>query len=285
MKRLIILFLLLALTACLPVPITLVPPETLAAQTMAAMPRTDTPTVGPTDTTVPTPTVELEPPTPEINSNAPGASCIPTDTQRVRALVSKVLDGESIEVVTENETFRVRYIGMDAPGIAPELEWQGPQSIASNEQLVNGKYVTLVMDTTNIDAEGYYLRYVLVDDIFVNYDQIRRGLASVNIIPPDMACQNEFMAAQLEAQTVIAGIWQPTPLPTFTITPTPTETLIPTATEIPKPAPCSCRRTYSCNNFWTQYDAQECYDYCLSEGYGPVLPDKNNNGLVCEGLP
>ena len=285
MKQLFIICLILALTACLPVPITLVPPETLAAQTLAAMPRTDTPTVGPLDTPIPTPTVDTGPPTPEINPNAKGAYCIPANTERVRAMVTKVLDGASIEVATENESFLVRYIGIDAPGIAPTIDWQGPQSIAANEQLVSGKYVTLVMDTTNTDSEGFYLRYVLVDDIFVNYNQILRGFASVNITSPDIACQNVFLSAMLEAQTMIAGIWQPTPVPTFTITPTPTETLIPTETTEPKPAPCDCRRLYSCNNFWTHREAQVCYDYCLAEGYGPVLVDKNHNGLVCEGLP
>ncbi len=285
MKKQCTIFLLLALTACLPVPITLVPPETLAAQTMAALPRTDTPTTNTLDTPVPSPTNEAGFPIPEINLNAEGAYCIPTDTQRDRVLVTKVLDGSSIEVVTELETYRVRYIGLDTPGIAPSVEWQGPQSIAANEQLVSGKYVTLVKDTTDIDQEGYYLRYVLVEEIFVNYDQIRKGFADINIVPPDTACQDVLMSAKLQAQTNIAGIWQPTPVPTFTITPTATETQIPTATEEPKPAPCACNRLYSCNNFWTQREAQECYDYCLAEGFGPVLEDKNNNGLVCEGLP
>jgi len=285
MKQLFVICLLLALTACLPTPITLVPPGTLAAQTMAAMPRTDTPTVDLIASTIPSPTIDASQPTPEINPNATGAYCIPTDTQRDRALVTKVIDGASIEVATELGNYSVRYIGLDSPGIAPNLEWQGPQAIAANEQLVSGKYVTLVQDTADLDDEGYYLRYVLVDEVFVNYEQILKGFAEVNIIPPNTSCQDVFTSAMLQAQADIAGIWQATPLPTFTITSTATETLLPTDTEIPQPAPCSCNKFYSCNNFWTQSQAQECYDYCLSEGYGPVLADKNNNGLVCEGLP
>jgi len=285
MKQLFVICLLLALTACLPTPITLVDPGTLAAQTMAAMPRTDTPTVDLLASSIPSPTIDTRQPTPEINPNATGSYCIPSDTQRDRALVTKVIDGASIEVATELGNYSVRYIGLDAPGITPTLEWQAPQAIAANERLVSGKYVTLVKDTTDTDSDGYYLRYVLVDDVFVNYDQILKGFAEVNIIPPNTACQDVFMSAMLQAQLDVVGIWQATPMPTFTITSTATETPIATDTEIPQPAPCSCNKFYSCNNFWTQSQAQECYDYCLSEGYGPVLADQNNNGLVCEGLP
>lgn len=284
MKWLSFLLVMLLLAGCLPA-VEMVPPATLAAQTMAAMPRTSTP--GPTNTPLPTLTATLDsrPPTPVIDLALPGAYCLPTTTSRNIALVTKVLDGATIEVATNNQTWRVRYIGLDAPSIVTPAEWQAAQSFGLNESLVNGQNVTLIQDVSFTDGGGYYPRYVIAGNTFVNYEIIRQGMASALAVPPDIACQNAFLAAQVEAQAAVSGIWQPTPLPTFTIPPSATITNTPgpvTATSVP---PCSCNRGYTCNAFPTQGRAQACYDYCIRAGFGPVLPDNNRNGRVCEGLP
>lgn len=284
----VLLILLFTLSACLPPPATLVPAETLAAQTMQAMAKADTPTPTFTDIPTLTPTLEQGTPTPEINMAATGAYCLPLNTERHRGIVARVLDAETIEVSVGYETYRVRYIGLDAPGVIPTLEWQGPQAAAANERLVGGKYVTLVRDVSQSDPQGFFLRYVLVDDIFVNYDLIRQGYAKALSMPPDIACDNALMAAQVEAQTTVKGIWQASPVPTFTYTPIPSQTITPTITLTPtrtRRPPCTCRDGITCNLFSTQDEAQECYDYCLDIGWGEIMPDKNNNGLVCEGLP
>jgi micrococcal nuclease len=203
----------------------------------------------------------------------------------VRALVSRVIDGETIEASIDNSLYRVRYIGVDAPGVTPTLEWQGPQSIVVNSELVSGKFVTLVKDISEADAAGFLLRYVVVDNLFVNYDLIRTGYARAQIVAPDVACGTAFLAAQSEAQTAMLGVWSATPIPSSTFTATPTITLTRTDTKTATPLPpsgCDCSKRYTCNDFTRQAAAQACYDYC-----GPTigLDDKNNNGLVCEGLP
>jgi micrococcal nuclease len=285
MKQLALFLIPLMLVGCFPAPATLVPAATLAAQTMAAIPKTDTPTNTATSPATLTPTPDLSSPTPALDLTVPGAYCLPTNTERVLGLVTKVLDGQTIEVAAHNQTFRVRYLGLKGPKIAPTIEWQAPQALALNESLVGGGYVTLIKDITDSDAEGFYLRYVMSKGVFVNYEIIRQGFASVDIVPPDVSCENSFIAAQVEAQSAVRGVWQPTPLPTWTISPTPTITLTPapaTATRVP---PCSCEARLTCNMFDTHRRAQACYDYCR-EVYGRlVLPDNNRNGLVCEGLP
>lgn len=286
MKRLVILLIFLALAACLPSPqITLVPPETLAAQTLAARPKTDTPVPSATATLTATPTEPVGNPTPELDLTIPGAYCLPTNTPRQKGLVSKVVDPQTIEVVVGYDTLRVRYIGVDAPLISPPPpQWQAPQAYAFNESLVNGQVVTLVQDITDLDAEGNSLRYVLAGKSFINYEIIRQGLARHQSMPPDVACDNSLIAAQVEAQGGTRGVWMPTPAPTFTITPTPTNTVPPTATRL---APCDCTGPrLTCNFFPNQNRAQACYEYCRSQGFGDIFGlDKNNNGLACEGMP
>jgi micrococcal nuclease len=283
MKWLSFLLILLLLASCVPAPVEVVAPETLAAQTMAAIPKTSTP--GPTNTPLPTitATLDMRPPTPMIDLSLPGAYCLPTGTPRTTALVTKVLDGGTIEVATNNQTWRVKYIGLDAPNVVAPVEWQAPQSYGLNQSLVSGQNVILIQDVTDVDAQGYYPRYVIAGNTFVNYEIIRQGMANAVVVSPDVACQNSFLSAQVEAQAAVSGIWQPTPLPTFTPVPSATITNTPgpvTATSLP---PCYCNRQYTCNSFRTRSLAQACFDYCLRSGFGQVLPDKNNNGLVCEG--
>lgn len=289
MKRItFILFVLLCvllLGGCFPAAPTLVPAGTLAAQTLAARPPSATPLPTATSTATLTATPDLNPPTPVLNLNLPGAYCLPTDTPRFQGLVVKVLDGATIEVAIRNQTWRVVYIGLQAPRLAAPAEWQAAQSLAFNELLVSGKTVILVQDVTDVDANGNRPRYVVVGDVFVNYEILRRGLARLVETPPDLACKDSLLAAQVEAQRLALGVWQATPLPTGTRPPPATLTFTPgTPTATLRPV-CDCSRRHTCNEFQTQRQAQACFDYCKSIGAGPVLDDKNNNGLVCEGLP
>ncbi|MCC6956185.1 MAG: thermonuclease family protein [Anaerolineales bacterium] len=277
---------LLSLSACIPAPVALVPPETLAAQTLAARPSTNTPL--PTDTPLPTntPTPPEGLPTPTLDLNIAGAYCLPVDTQRMQGLVTKVISGDTIEVLIRNLTYPVRYIGVDAPSILAPAEWQAAQAMGFNQSLVEGKYVTLVQDVTDRDAEGYYPRYVLIENVFVNYEMILRGYGMSISVPPDTACANSLLSAVVEAQKDVRGIWIPTPIPTSTITLTPTITNTPLPPTETRVQVCNCKGPrLTCNSFPSQTKAQQCFEYCRSMGFGDIFGlDKNGNGLACEGL-
>lgn len=290
MKRLLIFsfLILLIVSACMPPPLDLTPPETLAAQTLAARPKTDTPLPSPTDLPTATATQPSGPATPTLDLNIPGAYCIPPNGARIQGLVTRVLSGDTIEVLITNQTYLVRYIGVDSPNIEAPSEWQSGQSMSFNQSLVEGKFVTLIQDITDLGANGYYPRYVLINQVFVNYEMLRQGFGRMVSMPPDVACDNSLLSAQVEAQGSIRGLWQPTPAPTYTITPTPTITRTPTITLYPtrtQQAVCNCLgRRLTCNSFPSQRRAQLCFEYCRSQGYGDIFGlDKNGNGLACEG--
>jgi len=52
-------------------------------------------------------------------------------------------------------------------------------------------------------------------------------------------------------------------------------------------AVCSCSGGLDCKDFATHNQAQACYEYCQSLGYGDVhgLDGNDKDGLACEGLP
>jgi len=74
----------------------------------------------------------------------------------------------------------------------------------------------------------------------------------------------------------------------------PTQTLFSTNTPITLitvPAPnsevCSCNGGLDCSNFNTHNQAQACFEYCKSLGYGDVhgIDGNDQDGLACESLP
>lgn len=50
---------------------------------------------------------------------------------------------------------------------------------------------------------------------------------------------------------------------------------------------CSCASDlYNCSDFSTHSQAQSCFNYCVSQGYGDIHKlDQNNDGLACESIP
>jgi micrococcal nuclease len=284
MLILIALMILIALPACVPAPLNLVPPETLAAQTMAAMPKTDTPVPTATEKPSATATLPEGPATPVLDLSIPGAYCLPPNAPRTQGLVTKVIDGSLIEVLITNRVFRVQYIGANSPGIQVPMEWQGAQALGFNQSLVEGRNVTLISDAVEHDAVGNYLRYVIVGNTFVNYEMIRQGFAKWESMPGANFCDNSFVAAQVEAQNTVRGIWQATPVPTYTITLTPTITNTPRPETATPVGPCSCtERRLTCNSFSNQNRAQECFEFCWRRGFGDIFGlDKNGNGIACD---
>jgi micrococcal nuclease len=131
--------------------------------------------------------------------------CLPKTTLHQAGEVVNVIDGDTIDVRLDNgETLRVRYIGMDTP---ERDEFFFHQSTAVNKQFVEGKTVTLVKDVSETDRFGRLLRYVMADNIFVNYELVVLGYAQAITFPPDVACQSLFQMAERTARENNLGLW------------------------------------------------------------------------------
>ena len=62
-----------------------------------------------------------------------------------------------------------------------------------NSDLVNGKMVIMIKDVSETDRYNRLLRYVLVDNQFINHDLVKSGYATSVTYPPDVAC-NEMLS-------------------------------------------------------------------------------------------
>lgn len=135
------------------------------------------------------------------------------DISDMEATVVRVIDGDTIEVDIIGMRFKVRYIGIDTPELndeLPELRALAQEATRLNRELVEGKTVRLEKDVSGTDNFGRLLRYVYVDDIFVNAELVERGLAWAEPYEPDIKYQDILEEAEAEAREDKIGIWAPT---------------------------------------------------------------------------
>jgi len=216
------------------------------------------------------------------------------------ALVTKIVDGDTIDVLIDGQTHRVRYILINTPESGQPLYTEATEA---NRRLVAGQSVYLVKDVSETDRYQRLLRYVyLADGTFVNADLVRQGFAQVATFPPDVAKEQEMRAAQQEAIGAGRGLWSETaPATAATATATPaTEPIVPatatlatapaevapTATPVPTAATQNCDPSYPTLCIPPNSPDLDCGDVGV-KGF-PVLPpdphrfDRDKDGIGCE---
>lgn len=125
-------------------------------------------------------------------------------------LVTRVIDGDTIEVSIAGTIYKVRYIGIDTPELddrRPEYSALAQEATRYNRQLVEGKTVRLEKDVSETDKYGRLLRYIYVDDIFVNAELVKEGLAWAIPYEPDTKYQGTLEEAEAEARQAGTGLW------------------------------------------------------------------------------
>jgi micrococcal nuclease len=126
------------------------------------------------------------------------------------AYVSRVVDGDTVEVQLDGREEDVRYIGVDTPEtVKPDTPVQcfGPQASAFNHGLVEHRRVRLVFGEERRDAYGRMLAYVYLGERFVNAELVRRGLARTLTIPPNDRFANRFKRLEIAAARAGRGLW------------------------------------------------------------------------------
>jgi len=121
--------------------------------------------------------------------------------------VVNVVDGDTI--VLENGE-RVRYLGIDTPETSDPgrgIECYGPEATERNRHLVEDRLVRLEADQSNRDRYGRLLRYVYVDDLFVNGELVEEGYAYTSYWPPDTRYYQELLALESQARAAGRGLW------------------------------------------------------------------------------
>jgi micrococcal nuclease len=133
-----------------------------------------------------------------VLSLLPVACKPPSDT----VTVVSVIDGDTIVI---EGGYHVRYIGIDSPEADESYYSEAKQM---NIDLLAGRKVRLESDTTDKDKYGRLLRYIFVDDIFVNAEMVRQGCAWAYAYQPDVKYQVYLEAMEKEARQLKRGFWR-----------------------------------------------------------------------------
>ncbi len=136
------------------------------------------------------------------------------DTTSSTTRVTKVVDGDTIEVRVQGRTERVRLIGIDTPETKDPrkpVQCFGKEASARTAELLPpGTAVRLVRDVEERDSYDRLLAYVYrsSDGLFVNLELAQGGYADLLTYPPNVAHTGELRAAVDEARREQRGLWQ-----------------------------------------------------------------------------
>lgn len=131
---------------------------------------------------------------------------------RLAATVTRVVDGDTVQVRIGDRAETVRYIGMDTPEtVKPNTPVQcfGKTASAANRRLVDGQRVRLRLDAEPRDRYGRLLAYVYRrrDGMFVNAALVRGGFATILTIPPNVRHAAELRVLERGARARRRGLW------------------------------------------------------------------------------
>ncbi len=123
-------------------------------------------------------------------------------------VVTRIIDGDTFEIETKQ---KVRLIGIDTPELnkanAREPECFGIQATQKLSDLILNKRIRMEKDRSETDRFGRLLRYVYIDNIFVNHHLVDSGFAFAHAYPPDVKFKDALALAQKSAQENKRGLW------------------------------------------------------------------------------
>ena len=129
------------------------------------------------------------------------------DSQEYKVI--DVIDGDTV-IIDDARNSRIRYLGIDTPEIALQDSPGEPlakEATDFNASMVEGESVVLEFDEEKYDVYGRILAYVYVDDVLVNEELLKEGLATVLIIPPNDKYSEKVYSALGEAKRNKKGLW------------------------------------------------------------------------------
>jgi micrococcal nuclease len=128
----------------------------------------------------------------------------------LRGEVTRVVDGDTIEVEIGGEADDVRLIGVDTPETVKPgepVQCFGPEASEFTKDLLEDESVRLVLDRERRDVYDRLLAYVYLRDLFVNAELVGEGYARTLEIEPNTAHAEQLARLERAAGAAGLGLW------------------------------------------------------------------------------
>jgi micrococcal nuclease len=124
--------------------------------------------------------------------------------------VKAVIDGDTLDVSADGQTYRIRLIGVGAPeryDVVPCARRAATAATAYLKALVANGPIRLAFDVVPQDKYKRWLAYVYSADIFVNAAMLESGLAALETSGKNRRHLPLFAQKQAEAKAENRGMW------------------------------------------------------------------------------
>lgn len=198
-------------------------------------------------------------------------------------LVSRVVDGDTIEVQLNGATVDIRLIGIDTPETVDPGEpvgCYGPQASSFTAGSLEGEAVRLEYDVEREDQYGRTLAYAFLGERLFNESLVAQGYARVSTYPPNTKYVERFLTAQRRARRNGDGLWNACPAGGVTPSPTASATQ-----ETPAAGGGNCDANYSgacIPPYPPDLDCTDAPQGFKVVGDDPHGFDADSDGLACE---
>lgn len=150
-----------------------------------------------------------------------GVACseVPAD-DAAPAVVLRVIDGDTAQMLVGGTKERVRFIGIDTPETHGGAEPFGAEAAAFTSRAIEGRRVWVETDVELRDRYGRLLAYVWLDPpqrrdsdevaaSMLNARLVLDGYAMVSTYPPNVRYVDVFTELQRTAREEARGLWGP----------------------------------------------------------------------------
>ena len=249
------------------------------------------------------------------SAGSTGSATVPDGGTAINATVTRVIDGDTVEVELANGTTdTIRLLGVDTPettlsktdptqyGYEDTTDTRdfafniGEDAKQFAEQRLANQEVQVIMDPES-DSRGYYdrrLAYIYVDATDFNRQLLAKGLA--RMYDSEMSKRSEYESVESTARNQGVGIWgygQDSGSQNGSATPTPTPTPASDSDEatesgsdgsLETPTPSGGEDDpYDCSDFDSQEQAQQWFENHDPDA-DPAGLDSDGNGQACESI-
>ncbi|MFD2924759.1 thermonuclease family protein [Halobacillus naozhouensis] len=207
------------------------------------------------------------------------------------ATVTRVVDGDTLEVTMNGKTEDVRLLLIDTPEtVHPSKPVQpfGPEASQFVKEKLTGEKVRIEVGKEERDHYGRLLAYVYFNGETIQEKLLQKGLARTAYLYNDLTMLDEFHEAQKPARTAKIGVWS---IPGYAHVDHNHGYHYQEASSEKEKAEPNSDLNYDpdgpdrdCGDFTTQQQAQNFFEAAGGPSSDPHRLDGEGDGLVCEGL-